>query len=479
MNDYKALTSFAKIKPLEKLNDKFTLAECAVCACGKNRNFFYLSKDTIEKGLSDLDYLPIVAHLMKKEDGSGYYIGGHDYTIEVDGNAVKYVPETQIVGCVIANSSEFKEIEEFGKKVTYLMCKCILYTEHIPTLMDAIYNENVWFNQSMEIEIGETRPLEEDNNYCEVLEFKFLKLCLLGLSDNPSYNTEPCFISSKVKPLTYALDENQSAEFEAMLVSIKECITAHFDKRSEKGGEGTKMEDIKTVEEQVIPVVEDGAENNAVAGDDNHEDDAPVVPVSFALAYNEKRNKLCDALKSECQYDSDGRLVKEICRYLVDFDDTHVIAEKYAYEATEGGCDRKNGFVRIEYTEADNEIALGAEETVYMRYLSADELKAVEDAEAAKDAELSELREFKRNADEQEKEAVLNSFADIADTAEFAALKEHIGDYADIADIKKECFAIRGMNVKIQKPASLASAQIPTAEKKSEIEDFVETYRNK
>lgn len=484
MNNYKSITSFAKIKPIEKLNDKFTLAECAVCACGRNRNFFYIAKETIEQSLYGLDYLPIVAHLIKKEDGSGYYIGGHDYTLEIEGNEIKYVPETQIVGCVMADSYEFKEIEEFGKTVLYLVCKCILYTEHVPNLMDAVYDENTWFNQSAEIEIGDTRPLEEDSNFCEILSFKFLKLCLLGLSDNPSYNTEPCFISSKVKPVTYSLDENQSAAFEAMLNSIMECFSAHFDKCSKKGGKGMNTEDKNAVDQiDAIAASENVANDDKAvfSATDNSDasvpvDDATPIVTSFALSYNERREAIANAMSGKIERDEDGNTVRETFYYLIDFDDKYAFAEKRVWTRDD---ELEISYVRVPYTEVENKVEIGSEEPVFLRYLSADELKAVEAAEAAKDAELNELREFKRAADKAEVESVLESFADISETAEFAALKEHIDDYANIEDVKKECFAIRGMNVKVQSAPTLASTQIPTLEKKSGIDEFVEAYRNK
>ena len=187
--------TFSKITPLQKLNENFTLAECTVCGCGKNRNYSYISRETIEKEMYGLNYLPIVAHLIERDDGTGVFVGGHDYTIDENWN---FKPLTQVVGCVVNDSFEFREIEEYGESVTYLVCKCILYTEHVPELMSAIYSDDVYFGESMEIEVKQSRPLAEDSNYQEILDFNFLKLCLLGMSDNPEEHTEPCFISSRV-----------------------------------------------------------------------------------------------------------------------------------------------------------------------------------------------------------------------------------------------------------------------------------------
>ena len=483
MAEYKEITGFSKIIPVEKLNDKFTLAECAVCACGKNRNFFYISKETIESSLNGLNYLPIVAHIMKKDDGSGYFIGGHDYKIEIDGEKIEYVPETQIVGCVIADSYEFKDIEEFGKIETYLMCKCILYTEHVPALMDAIYSDDVWFNQSMEIEVGETRPLEEDSNFCEILSFRFLKLCLLGLSDDPDYNTEPCFISSKVTPFTYALSKSQNEQFESMIKDMKDCLAVFKSIKLEEGGK--KME---LTEDRINEIFnEEGVSRDAVdfsVNENSTEDDVRAAIAkykkqteSFALTYNELRRKLANAFEDVREYDDDGNLLVETSYYLMDFDDSKVWVNKYTWTRNGEAVNDENKYIRADYAINDGSVVISNEVEVFERFLTADEIQAVENANRVKDEEIASLREYKANAENEKKEAVLNEFEDIADTEEFAKLKNELCNFSDVNAVKKECFAIRGMKVNVTREVPLANAQIPPAPRaKSEIEEFVEAY---
>ena len=483
MNEYKELTQFAKITPLETLNDKFTLAECAVCACGKNRNYFYISKETIEQSLNGLNYLPIVAHIMKKEDGSGHFIGGHDYKIEIDGNKVEYVPETQVVGCVIADSYEFKEIEEFGKTETYLMCKCILYTEHVSALMDAIYSDDVWFNQSMEIEVGDTRPLEEDSNFCEILNFKFLKLCLLGLSDNPEYNTEPCFISSKVKPCEYSLDNSQNEQFEAIIHDLKQFLTAFNSTKLEKGGNPMTL-----TSERINEIFEEeGVSKDCFdfSFDENTTEDEVRSAIadykkkseSFALTYNEKRKLLANAFEDVREYDDDGNLVIETCYYLIDFDDNKVWMNKYTWTRSDGVVNDENKYIRADYAINDDVVQISNEVEVFERFLTAEEIAAVDAANRAKDEQIASLSAYKANVEAAEKEAVLCEFDDIADTEEFAALKSALEGFESADAVKKECFAIRGMHTDVNRGVRLADAKIPDSPAaKTDIEEFMEKY---
>ena len=144
-NKYTSLKFKAKIKPIEKINEEFTLCKCYVQGVGKNRNMSYMSKENIIKNSPTLKYAPVVGHLIKKEDGT-LYMGGHDYTIDDDWNLVSLcVP----YGVVTNDDFEFEIIEEYGKEVEYMTAKVVLWTGRYPELMEAIYDEEVYFGQSM------------------------------------------------------------------------------------------------------------------------------------------------------------------------------------------------------------------------------------------------------------------------------------------------------------------------------------------
>lgn len=210
---YTSIQSFARIKPIEKVNDEFALCKVYVQSVGKNRNYSFMSRENIEKALPTLNYAPVVGHLIPKydDDGNvvGHYMGSHDYEItpEMELKAI-----TVPYGVVIEDSFEFEDVEEFNRTETYLTAKIYLWLERYPELADAIYAENTWFNQSMEVSVNEFRPLEDDSNYTELLSWNYSALCLLGLSDNPSENTTPAFISAQVHPVNYSLDKVEFAK---------------------------------------------------------------------------------------------------------------------------------------------------------------------------------------------------------------------------------------------------------------------------
>lgn len=241
-NKYTSLKFKAKIKPIEKINEEFTLAKCYVQGIGKNRNMSYMSKENVIKNSSTLHYAPVVGHLIKKEDGS-LYMGGHDWEMDEDWNIKSVcVP----YGVVTNDEFEFETVDEYGREVEYMTAKIILWTGRYPELMEAIYSEGIYFNQSMELSVEQYRPYEEDSNYIELLDWTYSALCMLGKADdkNSVEHTEPCFIESKIIP--YSFDKSDFAE---EMSKMKEELAFYFE---HKGEEETMDEEVEIVEEEVV-----------------------------------------------------------------------------------------------------------------------------------------------------------------------------------------------------------------------------------
>ena len=463
--------TFSKITPLQKLNENFTLAECTVCGCGKNRNYSYISRETIEKEMYGLNYLPIVAHLIERDDGTGVFIGGHDYTIDENWN---FKPLTQVVGCVVNDSFEFREIEEYGESVTYLVCKCILYTEHVPELMSAIYSDDVYFGESMEIEVKQSRPLAEDSNYQEILDFSFLKLCLLGMSDNPEEHTEPCFISSKVyKPEEFELD---NSNFDDVMLKLKEQCANYFALRKKGGNAMEDKKDMELEQETTIeeaPAVEADlvarGEIEAMAQESLVETEEPVeveeLTKEFSMTYMQKFDAVREAVRS---------LGDDAHSYwAMDCDDNYVYIEKYSYE------DGNEDHFRCPYTldESNGKVTVGDEWVhIQPRWLTDEEVAALD----AMKLEVTVLRDFKRDVEDKahkaECDAVLGEFSDLNRFESFRDLKAKAYEFS-ADDLRKECFAIRGQygSAKTAKAGLLPNTQEST----SYVDDFFRTYSRK
>lgn len=222
-----SINSSTKFTVLEELNSEFTLVKIKVMATGKNRNMSYFDKDVVEAHLNSLNYAPVVAHLFKNEDGE-YKIGGHDMYIDWEDWSVKSlcVP----FGVVKADTFGWETVNEYGADVEYLTCEAILWTGRYPELKETIYSEDVWWNQSMEVDCKQYRPLEEDSNFVEVLDFEFSALCLLYKSDNREENIEPCFISADVTPVNFSADD-----FAIKMNEMKQAMSEVFAFEDKEG----------------------------------------------------------------------------------------------------------------------------------------------------------------------------------------------------------------------------------------------------
>ena len=270
----------AKVTPIEKINDEFTLCKCYVQGVGKNRNFSYMSKENIQRCLPTLSYAPVVGHLIDKLDEDGNptgekYMGGHDYYIDDDWNLKSAcVP----YGVVKADSFEFETVKEYEDEIEteYLTAEVVLWTGRYPELMEAIYSDDFYFNQSMEINVSEFRPYEEDSNYTELTDFTYSALCLLGKADDKTSpeHTEPCFVESKVIPVQYSLERE---DFSKVMGELKNELAFYFNKDNTEGKEDEVVENEK---EEVIETVEEVNEESTEEVVENTTEETPDAEVN-------------------------------------------------------------------------------------------------------------------------------------------------------------------------------------------------------
>lgn len=268
-----SVNSSTKFTVLEELNSEFTLVKIKVMATGKNRNMSYFDKDVVEAHLNSLNYAPVVAHLFKDENGE-YKIGGHDMYIDWEDWSIKSlcVP----FGVVKADTFEWETVNEYGIDVNYLTCEAVLWTGRYPELKETIYSEDVWFNQSMEIDAKQYRPLEEDSNFVEILDFEFSALCLLYKSDNREENVEPCFISADVTPINFSADD-----FAIKMNEMKQAMSEVF---AFEDKEGENMDENKEFTAETEPEV---VESETSSNETEPVVEPEAIPVDYEALYND------------------------------------------------------------------------------------------------------------------------------------------------------------------------------------------------
>ena len=432
-----ACTKFSVIK---ELNSEFTLTKTYVMACGKNRNMSYIGKDRVEANLNTLNYVPVVGHLFKDEEGN-YRLGGHDFMIDENYNFVSLcVP----FGVVMENSFDWETVNEYGTDVEYLTANAILWTGRYPELKEAIYSDDVYFNQSMELNVSQYRVLEEDSNFVELLDFSFDALCLLNKSDKPDENVEPCFISARVEPVNFNADDF-AAKFEELKSAMNDCFNLQT--------EGGELEDNNVTNEPVITEpTEEIIEQSATEGEtepiieETGESEFSLSKSEFQLTANEKWEKISAAVKSMDAITNDT----DIWFYLADFDDSYAYVEKNIYNYSDGTMMSTYG--RVAYSISDNEATINSDfEEMRVMWLTLDEASALEEARDNYNAVKSEvelLRPYKLAAEKAEREEreneVFSKFdSRIGTMAEYSELKTNAKDYS-IADLERECLILVG-----------------------------------
>ena len=486
-----------KITPVKPANDEFTLCKARIQGVGRNRNYSYMSKESIQKALPTLSYVPVVGHLMPKydEDGEqiGYYFGGHDAVIDDD---LKLHWLTVPFGVVVADSFDFEEVEEYGKTVEYLTGMVYLWTGRYPELKKAIYDDETWFGQSMEISGIVHRPWETDSNFREFLSWNYSALCILGKSDDEEYHTEPCYMSADISPVTFNLG---SAQFSQLMSEMREQLSHCFDTSCQKGGKVLTQEIINEIfakfelsredvefeiademtEEQLTAALEefvssrheaepevkpeaepaasgDGAEFSVDAGDSQ-----PAEIVLFSATYREKEeslNEMCRGLNA-IERDDDGHVVNEVYCYLIDFDDSVAYVRISNY--TKDGYDSKMFRYAYVMSETGEAQFTGEPEEVFQKWLSAAEIAKLDEEKAQMKALLQFKQDTEKAAYEAKIEEIAGQFSDISGLEEFSAIKAQALATSDgLEMMETQLFALRGKQMKIEKPAAQFSVRM-------------------
>lgn len=387
----------SKFQLKQKINSEFSLFKCWVASVGKNRNMSYIDKNAMDKAVKTLPYTPVVAHLI--EENGKYRLGSHDVKIDEDFNIV---PVTVPVGVVVADSFSYEDIDEYGIQAKYLCCDVILWTGRYPELMDCKYSEEVFCGQSMEISVNEYRPLGEDSNYVEILDFNFSALCLLNKSDNKELNVTPCFINAKLEPYKFNFDESFTQKVNELKEEISKCFTAQK--------EGEKMQD-----------------NN------------------FQLTANETREKMNESLdKMTIVSDTESSYF-----LLNDYDDTYVYVTQIIYSNNSHG----QRYGRMTYSKNSDSISINSDfEEMKCMWLTLDEYNSIQEARDNYDSvreQVAILTEYKSTVEKAEREkAEKELFAKydsiIGEMTEYNDMKNNTSEYS-IEELESKCLMFVGM----------------------------------
>ncbi len=258
----------------QRVNSQFSRVKIRVCYDGVNRHGEVISKEALTRmAESSLRNVPIVGHYLPEVDN----FGGHDMAFEVEGNELKLKNLTQAYG-VVPESTDFvwETVTEKNGFDThdYLTCDGILWTGRYPTECNCILDHGM--NQSMELVVN--RWGETADGRDEILDGEFSALCILGKSDDPDINVEPCYEKAGIS--SYSLNDAAAEIMEAYKASLEEPEVSDEEEPAD-AEEVVDAEEVEMSGEEAEEPVEDEPEETAA-----DEPEAPAEgsePVEEAL----------------------------------------------------------------------------------------------------------------------------------------------------------------------------------------------------
>lgn len=519
----------SKIVPIKPVNSQFTLCKCFICALGKNGNKSNISEEAANDAQPTLYNIPVVGHLFIDKDKTTR-MGGHDVALQKDedGN-YRFKALTVPFGVVPQQDNvHYEEVtEKDGTVRTYCVADVILWTGRYPELTEAIYNDKVYFAQSMEIYPLKTAKTKD--GYTNIDKYEYSALCLLGKSDDADKNVEPCFPSSRVEPYEFESKE----EWAKFYSEFKRELAKAYSKNN-FGKEGGEMEmnpeDLKrilcefglaeytvlsfdtngmTEDELKAKLTEvygtqtqDGEGNvqgeatDGAEGNQNEEPAQTEEPAQdpdeqgetgeqggqcFTIehTYKDKRDMIGKALCDLCVCTEDEYV--DYC--LIDFDSTYVYC--CYFKATRGVNETIEKTVRMPYIINDGKIEINSTEPQDVRqvWLTKEDEAVIEENKL----QLEQLKQYKqqRENDDRAKEyaAVLSNFSDLKDIEEYVEVVKNAMSFASVDALTKELYAIRGKNAKIPAKKSVGDTRVPVGfakdNQQGELADFINKYSQK
>ena len=336
-----------------------------------NRNSSYFDKNmVINKMIPTLYNVPITGNYLKEKDN----FGGHDSKIEItsDGD-MNYIDLTQPYGVVPESSVvEWQNIISSDEKILrdYLTCDGILWTGRYQEQLDKLLENGM--NLSMEVEIIDGK--EEQDGIYHVYDAQFSALTILGKSDNPSDNVEPCFHDSSIN--AYSLDKFKQ-NFSLMLKEIKNSLDSELESKTSDFDLNNKTIQDKEKEDKNMKLTKTEIANK------------------FTLTYEQLEDEIRRVLSTVVYICNDGWCGDYECRkyYLLDFDETFAFI-----------CDcEQNIYVKIAYTKVGDDISLDFEKASRIRTQFVDWVGATpedDDISISTEMEMSLKETFKAKAEE-------------------------------------------------------------------------------
>lgn len=333
---------FINLAP-DAINPGISKCEIKVMYLGKNRNGSFIDKNTAIQMANSLPATPIVAaYNENKED-----FGDHGEVLHIEDGEIKFSCKTVPYGFVAPDAEvwfqKFDDTNEFGETTTreYMMTTGYLWTGQYPELDKCI---NQGQGQSMEIDNvdGHWTTDSNDVEFFIINDAIFTKLCILG------DDVEPCFEGASVTSPEVSEHFSYNKEFSHTLFAMMNELKSALTKGGSMPKENVKSVEVEptaTVEKEAL-VVEEFAEN--VETNENVESSEDSAEETFAKEEEKKEDKKDsdsddkeDEKKPEKKHKLENQ-VSELSEQLKELTDKFTVLEAEAEELRKFKAERIN-----------------------------------------------------------------------------------------------------------------------------------------
>ena len=369
---------------INSINPLVSKCEIKVLYVGENRNRSFISKEVAIEMAQTLPGCPIVGYYIEnKED-----FGDHGEQIIIDGEGVKFKKLTKPYGFVAPDSKiwfqEFQDTDEFGNTTIreYLMTEGYLWTGQYEECQRVIDNGNP---QSMELD-EKTLKGHWSTNTNKGVEFfiindaMFSKLCILG------EDVEPCFEGASVTAPDVSSKFSKDDSFIPSLFSMIEQLKTTL----QEGGYIMDGQTTQAVEETVVTEEVKDTEFQVIEG--ATEEAAEVEETVVEENFSEIKDNVIETVMDENQ-------------------DT---IEEFKKAEEDEKSEEKEEDKKTSEDEDEETFKCGKDDKEKYSLLE-EELSELKNQYALLEAEVQELRNFKAEAEDAQKDEMINSFCMLSD----------------------------------------------------------------
>lgn len=369
-------TVYGNLVPLN--NSALSKARLKIFYKGMNRNGSYINEEIAEKLISTLPGTPVVGYYDSDKDD---FLG---HVSPESNRAYGFVPEEM-------NFKWEMFLDPDGVYRTYACTDIILWTGRYP-----IASKIVGKSHSMELnpDTVEGEWVEHDDEYYfEFTNAEFFGLCVLG------EEYEPCFEGSSFYELH---QQENNASISKDLKEMFSLYKSTIDSAEENPTGGQEMEDEKLKPQDL----------------DNDSVEEEVKDQEEEVKEEENKPSETEEVKDESSEEGEEEETDE---------------EEKEEEQEEPEQEEENGEEGSEETDEPEEEEEEKEEVDFNSAL-AEKDKTI----ATLEAELKELREYKKAKVNEEKEEVLNTYSNKLTEEEIADFRNKIEDYNSAVELKKD-----------------------------------------